>query len=482
MNRKKVIDNFVWRFMERCGAQGVAFIVQIVLARILEPEAYGAIALVTVFTTILQVFVDSGMGNALIQKKNADDLDFSTVFYFNIFVCCILYLLMFSCAPEIAEFYNLPELTSVIRILSLTLVISGVRNVQQAYVSKTMQFKKFFFATLGGTIGAAVVGIIMAYIGFGIWALVAQHLFNAAVSTVILWVTVPWVPQWQFSFARLKGLFHFGWKLLVSSLINQIYNEIIQLLIGKFYTTTELAQYNRGKSIPDYIVANVNTSIDSVLLPSMAEEQDDVRRVKNMTRRAIKTSTYIMAPLMMGLVFVSKPMIRLLLTEKWIPCVPFMTIFCITYMFYPIHTANLNAIKSLGRSDIYLRLEIAKKIVGILGLLVTVRIGVMAMAYSLLFTSVVDQVINSWPNRKLLKYGYLDQLRDILPGILLAVVMGVLVYPIQFIGFSDFVTLCIQVPFGAAIYIMFSKIFKLESFEYLLEVVEPYRRKRINRK
>lgn len=482
MNRKKVIDNFVWRFMERCGAQGVAFIVQIVLARILEPEAYGAIALVTVFTTILQVFVDSGMGNALIQKKNADDLDFSTVFYFNIFVCCILYLLMFSCAPEIAEFYNLPELTSVIRILSLTLVISGVRNVQQAYVSKTMQFKKFFFATLGGTIGAAVVGIIMAYIGFGIWALVAQQLFNAAVSTVILWVTVPWVPQWQFSFARLKGLFHFGWKLLVSSLINQIYNEIIQLLIGKFYTTTELAQYNRGKSIPDYIVANVNTSIDSVLLPSMAEEQDDVRRVKNMTRRAIKTSTYIMAPLMMGLVFVSKPMIRLLLTEKWIPCVPFMTIFCITYMFYPIHTANLNAIKSLGRSDIYLRLEIAKKIVGILGLLVTVRIGVMAMAYSLLFTSVVDQVINSWPNRKLLKYGYLDQLRDILPGILLAVVMGVLVYPIQFIGFSDFVTLCIQVPFGAAIYIMFSKIFKLESFEYLLEVVEPYRRKRINRK
>ena len=236
---RKVVTGLFWRFAERCGAQGVSFVVSIVLARLLAPEVYGTVALVTVFTAVLQVFVDSGMGNALIQKKNADDRDFSTVFYFNITVCCILFLGMYIAAPYIAEFYNDSELTAVVRVLSLTLVISGVKNVQQAYVSRNMLFRHFFYATLGGTIGAAVIGIAMAYMGFGVWALVVQQIFNAAADTVILWITVKWRPGRTFSFQRLKGLFSFGWKLLVSGLLDTVYGNLRQLLVGKIYSSSE---------------------------------------------------------------------------------------------------------------------------------------------------------------------------------------------------------------------------------------------------
>ena len=476
-----VLPNFFWRLAERFGAQGVALVVSIILARLLVPEVYGTIALVTVFTQILNVFVDSGFGNALIQKKDADDLDFSTVFYFNVAVCLLLYAGVFLAAPWIARFYNDLALTPVVRVLSLTLIISGVKNVQQAYVSRTMQFKRFFFATLGGTIGAAVIGIAMAYFGFGVWALVAQQIFNATVDTLILWITVKWRPKWMFSWQRLKGLFSFGWKLLASSLLDTVYSDLRQLIIGKLYTSSDLAQYNRGKQLPDLLVNNIDTSINSVLLPAMSQVQDDSARVKSMTRRAMKTSTYVIAPIMMGLAFTAEFVIRLLLTEKWMPCVPFLRIFCITYMFYPVHTANLNAIKAMGRSDLFLKLEIVKKMVGLIVLLSTMWFGVMAMAYSLLFTSITSQIINSWPNQKLLDYSYPEQIRDILPGILLAVLMGCCVYPIQWLGLPDAVTLLIQVPLGAVIYIGVSAVLRLDSYKYVMKEIQPYLKK-ISRK
>lgn len=474
MNNKLILSNFIWRFFERTGSQIVSFIVSIILARLLEPEVYGTIALVTVFTTILQVFVDSGFGNALIQKKDADNLDFSTVFFFNIIVCFILYVFVFFAAPYIAIFYKNSSLTAIIRVLSLTLIISGVKNIQQAYVSRTMQFKRFFFATLGGTLGAAIIGITMAYFGYGIWALVAQQLFNNIMNTIILWITVKWRPQRIFSFERLRQLFGFGWKLLVSALLDTVYNNIRQLIIGKLYTSVELALYNRGRQFPEIIITNVNTSIDSVLLPAMSQVQDDAVQVKAMTRRAMKISTYVMAPLMIGLAFVGTPLVRLLLTEKWLSCVPYMTIFCITFLFYPIHTANLNAIKAMGRSDVFLKLEIIKKIVGVVILILTMWSGVMIMAYSLLLSSVISQIINSWPNKRLLNYGYFEQIKDIIPGIILAVVMGCCIYPIQLLGLSDIVTLGIQVPLGGIIYILGSKLFKLEAFEYLFRIIKPY--------
>ena len=477
MEKGKVISNFIWRFAERCGAQLVSFVVSIVLARLLEPSVYGTVALVTVFTTILQVFIDSGLGTALIQKKNADDLDYSSVFYFNFVVCIILYLGMFIAAPYIAKFYGNMSLIPVIRVISLTLIISGVKNIQQAYVSSNMLFKRFFFSTIGGTIVSAFVGIFMAYIGMGVWALVAQQLSNAMIDTMILWITVKWRPKAVFSWERLKSLLAYGWKLLVAVLLDTVYNNLRNLVIGKMYSSADLAFYNQGDKFPKIIVTNINTSIDSVLLPTMSSEQDNKARVKEMTRRAIKTSTYIMAPLMMGLAFCAKTVVELVLTQKWLPCVPFLQIFCITYMFYPVHTANLNAIKAMGRSDIFLKLEIIKKIVGMSLLLSTMWFGVMAMAYSLLVSCVLSQIINSWPNKRLLGYGYLEQLRDFMPGVILAVVMGICVYFIGYINLPNIIVLIIQVIVGATIYIVMSIVFKLESFLYLWNMVKTYLKK-----
>ena len=474
MNSKSVTSNLIWRFLERCGAQGVTFLVSIVLARFLDPSVYGTVALVTVFTAILQVFVDSGMGNALIQKKNADDLDFSSVFYFNLLTCLLLYICMFFAAPFIASFYNMPDLTPIVRVLSLTLIISGVKNIQQAYVSRNMLFKKFFFATIGGTIGAAFIGIWMAWKGYGVWALVIQHLFNSMLDTIILWVTVKWRPKRAFSINRLKGLFSYGWKLLASALLDTGYNNIRSLIIGKLYTSADLAFFDRGKQFPNLIVTNINTSIDSVLLPTMSHEQDNRERVRSMTRRAIKTSTFIMMPLMMGLTVCSEPLIRILLTDKWLPAVFFLRIFCFTYAFYPIHTANLNAIKAIGRSDLFLKLEIIKKIVSFSALVATMFISVEAMALALPVTSIFGQIINSWPNKKLLNYSYRSQLLDMLPQIGLSVVMGAAVFALQFLRLPDIATLLLQVPFGAFIYIAGSKLLHIDSYEYIKGLIKSY--------
>lgn len=469
---RDTITNFLWRFFERSGAQIVSFIIAIVLARLLKPEDYGTIALITVFTTILQVFVDSGLGTALIQKKEADDIDFSSVFYFNFGVCLILYLGMFICAPYIAAFYNDMELTSVIRVLSLTIVISGVKGIQQSYVSRNLLFRKFFFATIGGTIFSAFIGISMAYAGFGVWALVMQQLSNTTIDTVILWLTVKWRPQKVFSWSRLKELLSFGWKLLASALLDTGYNNLRNLIIGKLYSSSDLAFYNQADKLPSVIVTNINTSIDSVLLPTMAEVQDDKIRIKSMVRRAIKTSTYIMAPLMMGLAFCAKPIVLLVLTEKWLPCVPYLRIFCVIYMFYPIHTANLNAIKAMGRSDLFLKLEIAKKTVGITLLLLTMNLGVMVMAYSLLISTLFSMIINSWPNKELLDYSFKEQVFDILPGILLAVAMGIIVSFVPYLTLPNNTTLLLQIILGALIFIFGSKLLHLDSFEYILTMVK----------
>lgn len=479
LTAKSITSNFFWRFFERCGAQLVTFLVSIVLARLLDPTVYGEIALITVFTCLLQVFVDSGLGTALIQKKNADDLDFSTVFYFNIGMCLALYGVMFLAAPFIADFYKIPHITPVIRVLSLTLVVSGVRNIQQSFISKNLLFKKFFFATIGGSIGAAIVGIAMAYSNYGVWALVGQQLTNVTLGTIILWATVHWRPKLMFSAQRLKGLFSYGWKLLVSALLDTGYNQLRQLIIGRVYTAKDLAFYNQGHHFPNVIVANINTSIDSVLLPAMSAEQDDIDRVRAMTRRAISISTYIMMPMMMGLAVCAEPLVRLVLTEKWLPCVPFLRVFCFTFAFWPVHTANLNAIKALGRSDLFLKLEIIKKTMGLIAILITMNISVMAMAYSLLVTSVLSQIINSWPNKTLLGYNYLHQLKDMLPQIILSLIMGAAAYAIQFANLNDIVTITLQIFASVIVYATLSWIFKVDSFCYMKEsIIKMAKKKR----
>lgn len=467
-NRKNVFSNLIWRFMERGGSQAVSFVVSIVLARLLEPELYGSIALVLVITSILQVFVDSGMATALIQKKDTDDLDFSSVFYFNLAFCLLLYAGLFLAAPLIGRFYGDSSLVPVIRVLGITIVVSGVKNVQQAYVAKTMQFRRFFFATLGGTLFSAAVGIAMAYMGYGIWALVMQQLLNTAVNTAILWLTVGWKPQRCFSLQRLKVLVAYGWKILVSALLDTVYLKLYQVVVGLKYTSSDLAFYNKGDQYPNLLVENINSSIDSVLLPVLSAEQEQREHVREMTRRAVKTSTYIMFPMMAGLALCAEPFVRLLLTEKWLPCVPYMQIFCVMYAFYPLHTANLNAIKAMGRSDIFLKLEIIKKLISTVLLVAAVSFGVYAIALSQLLSCLIAMAVNAWPNRKLLGYSLLSQLKDILPPAALALVMGVCVWCVGLLGLGDLPMLALQILLGVLVYAALSALLKVDSFMYLL--------------
>lgn len=475
--KNQATSGLLWTFLERFGAQCVTLIVSIILARLLDPVVFGTVAIVTVFMEILNVFIDSGLGNALIQKKDADDIDFSSVFYFNIFMCIALYLVLFFLAPLMSRFYGMAELTDIIRVMGLSLIVSGVRNIQRAFVSRKLQFKRFFFATIGGTLGAAALGIWMAYRGFGVWALVAQGLFNNVVGTVILWLTVKWRPKRVFSFTRFRGLFSFGWKLLVSDLINTVYNNLRQLIIGKMYTTQSLAMYNRGYMIPNVFVININSAIDSVLFPVMSSAQDDVNMIRAMTRRSIRVSSYIMWPVMMGIAACSTPLVSILLTDKWLPCVPFLIIFCISYAFLPLQTANLNAIKAFGRSEIYLKLEIIKKIVGFAILAATMWFGPLVMAASNLLFAVINYLINAFPNRKLLNYSYGQQIMDAAPPMLLSAFMFGIVYCVRFLELSNWLTLIIQIPLGVLIYVGGTKLFKLDSFDYILGTVKGLIRK-----
>lgn len=469
---REILTNFIWKFAERCGAQLISFLVSIVLARLLMPTDYGIIALCMVFIYILQVFADSGLGTALIQKKSPDGLDYSTVFFTNLGMSLILYAFMWMAAPFIAKFYEMPGLINLIRVLSLSLISNGLRNVQQAYVAKHMIFKRFFYSTLGASICSAILGIFMAYKGYGTWSLVAQQLVSSYVGTLILWMTVPWRPMLQFSLERLKSLFSFGWKLLASSLIATSYDQLWQLIIGKLYSPSQLAYFNQGQKFPQIIVTNINASIDSILLPTMASEQDHRERVRDMTRRAIKTSIFIMAPLMLILAACSKNVVMLVLTDKWLPCVPFLCIFCINYMFWPVHTANLNAINALGRSDIFLKLEIVKNIIGIGIVLATMQYGVMAMACGTLVSGVCSQIINAWPNKILLDYSYLQQLKDFIPSVILAGIAGAVAYGIGSILESKILIFVVflQGICGIVSYIVLNYLTKNEAFTYLLRM------------
>ena len=476
--KQSVITNFIWRLMERGGTYVMNFIVSVILARLLEPSLYGSIALVTAITAILQVFVDSGMANSLIQKKDTDDLDYSSVFYFNLVFCLVLYAGLFLAAPMIGRIYRDMSLVPVVRVLGLTIVVSGVKNVQQAYVAKTMQFRRFFFATLGGTVFSAVVGIAMAYLGYGVWALVFQQLLNVTVNTAILWLTVGWRPKPIFSWERLKTLISYGWKLLVSQLLDTAYLKLYQFIIGLRYSTEDLAYYNKGDQFPNLIMENTNASLDSVLLPVLSSEQDDPARVREMTCRAVRVSTYVLFPLMAGLAACAEPMIRWLLTDKWLPCVPYLRVFCLCYAIWPMHTANLNAIKAMGRSDIFLWQEIVKKVLETAILLVTMRYGVMAITLGLLASGFLSLAINAWPNRRLLVLPLLRQIRDVLPSLLLSLLMFAAILPMTRLGLADPLTLLLMVATGVAIYLAGSRLLKLDSFDYMLDAAKKLLRRR----
>lgn len=476
IQRKSIISAFTWKLLERGGVQGIQFILAIILARLLSPKEYGIISLITIFIALATVFVQSGLNTSLIQKDDADELDFSSVFYLSLAIAAVLYMTLYFSAPAISRFYNNPILVPIVRILSFTLFFGAVNSVQMAVVSRTMMFKRYFFSSLGGVIGSGTVGVLLAYKGFGVWALVAQQLSSNFLTTAILWFTVKWRPILAFSFTRMKKLFSYGWKLLISGLLDTFFKNIYGLVIGKLYDAKSLGYFNRGQQFPVVIASNLDGSIQSVMLPALSSRQNDVDSVKRLMRRAMRTSSYILMPLMVGLAAVAKPMVSVLLTDKWLPCVPFLQLACISYALYPIHTANLTAINAIGRSDIFLKLEIIKKGITIITLLVTFRFSIYAMAIGQMICGIIATFINSFPNKKLLGYAYLDQVRDLLPPILVALLMGVSVFAFGLLPIHRALKLFLQIALGAVIYIGLSSLCKLESYTYLLQTIKGIRK------
>lgn len=473
--RSGLLGNLSWKFAERITAQIVTFGVSIILSRILDPSHYGIISIVTIFITIANVFVSDGFGSALIQKKDADIVDFSSVLYFNIAFSLLLYLLLFVCAPFISVFYGegYELLTPVLRVLGIRIVISGINSVQQAYVSRHMLFHKFFWATLFGTVVSAIVGITMALKGFGVWALVAQYLTNTTIDTIVLAWTVKIKYVRQFSLNRLKSLFRYGVKILGTQLLITGFVEFRALLIGKKYSSADLAYYDRGKQFPSLLVTNIDASIGAVLFPKMSSEQDNIQRLKDTSRNSIRFSAFIMCPLMLGLCAVAKTLVGLVLTEKWLPCVPLLQLFCIVYLFQPIHTANMQAIKALGRSDIYLKLEIIKKCVELIVLLITIRYSVVAVVSGMAILTTCYTFVNAFPNSKLLGYSFREQMEDILPTIIRAIVMALCVlYVSQLFAYSNaFLSLTVQVIVGALVYFVLCVVTKCKELKYIMNLL-----------
>lgn len=478
--RKKTISGVLWKLSERVSGQIVSFIVSIILARRLLPEDYGIIALVSVFITICDKLVISGFATSLIQKKDADNLDFSTVFFFSVVMSLVLYTLLFFCAPLIADFYSAYDramLIAVIRVMGIQVIATAVNSVQLAYVSRTMQFRKTLSASLTATVLSAAVGIWMAYTGYGVWALVAQYCINIVTVMTILWFVVRWRPDFAFSIQRFKALFSYGWKIFAASIIKVVYNDLRSLVIGKYYTAEDLAYYNKGQSFPQLVESNVSGTIESVLFPAISKRQTSKEDMLAILRRAIKTTSFILMPLLAGLAAVAEPLTVILLTEKWLPSVPYMQIICFTFMMMPIEIDNLQAIKAMGRSDIALKLEIIKKIIGVALLVASIPFGVTTIAISLLIGAVINAIVDAIPNKKLLGYGVGRQALDILPALLMSAAMFACVYPLAMLPLGNVLTLVIQIATGIAVYVLLSLITKNESMRYILAIIKNGRKK-----
>lgn len=472
MDKKNIaVSNLIWRFMERAGAQIVSFVVSIVLARILVPEQYGIVAIATVVISFLNVFADSGLGNALIQSQEADEEAFSTVFWGNLLISIVLYILLYLSAPILAEFYSYPQLTTVLRVMGITIIISSVKNIQQVYVTKNMMFKKFFFSTLGGTLISAIVGICIAIKGGGIWALAVQYLVNVMIDTMILSLVIDWKPRFAFSGRKLQQLFGFGYKLLVSSLINCLYENIRQLIVGKMYSSVDLAFYNRGKQMPSILITNINTSIDSVLFPLMSEEQNDRQKIKEMAKRSMATSSFVLSPLLFGLASVSNHLIPLIMTEKWVDCVPYVVLFCVLFAFFPIQTTNLNIVKALGKSDVYLKLEILQIVVGTSLLLIGVKQGTMVIAIMYLVATIINTIAIMIICGKYVGFSFNEELRTVAPYYVMAIIMSVVTWYVGTWANNHFFAF-VQIIVGVGIYLLENIIVRPESFRDMVNEIE----------
>lgn len=470
-NGNTALGGLIWKFLERSSYQIINFLVTLVLARLLTPEEYGLVALVLTLITILQVFVDSGMGTALVQRKEIHEEDYGTVFVANVILSIFLYILAFFCAPAVSKFYG-ENLNLIIRILAVIILIFGIKNIYQAYISRNMLFKNTFFISFLSICISGLLGIVLAYFKFGIWVLVCQQLTNEIICTLLYILIIKWRPQIIFSKDSFFQSFGYGWKLLISSLIDAVYNNVRQLLIGKYYSSGDLAYYSKGEQFPNALVGNINTSMNVVLLPVMSQKQDDRFEVKKIARTMIRVSSYILWPMMIGLFVVANKIILILLGEKWISTVPYLQIFCLVYALQPLQTTNLSVMKAMGRSDLFLKMEIIKKSIGLILVIVSVKFGALYICFSSFIYSIVASIINSFPNRKIINYSYFEQIKDIIPFIVLSAIMGGVVHIVGTLKGNIYIILFIQIIVGLVVYLLLSVVFKVDCLQYILEFIK----------
>ncbi len=470
---------FMWKLMERFGAHGIQFIMQIILARILSPEHYGVLSLMLIFVSVSNTFVQSGFNTALIQNKDVTEEDYSSVFWVSLLISIVLYGVIFVAAPYIGIFYDMPELVVPLRVLALVIIPGAVNSIQLAKISRTLDFKKAFWGNLGGIVISGIIGIVMANKGMGLWALVVQSILNTLISCVIMLVIVDWFPKWGINWTRIGILFSYGWKLLMASLLDTFYQELRSLIIGKKYDEITLGYYNKGKQFPQLVINAVNGTVQSVMLPVMSAKQDDRNQIKLITRNSIMLSSFILFPVMAGLAGIANSVVELLLTDKWILCVPYMQIYCFTFAFYPIHSCNLQAINALGRSEVFLKLEIIKKIVGVLAIAIAVWgfSNPIAIALTGTISGLINCFINAYPNKRLIGYSYFEQMKDIFPSLVIALIMLAVVLAVEKIGMGIWLTLTIQIVVGCCCYIGLAALCKLQPYIWCMDILKKIRSK-----
>ena len=471
--KQKAIRGILWKFLEKISTQCISIVVQIILARLLLPEDYGMIGYLMVFINISEVFLAQGFTTSLIQKKNADQLDFSTVFFANLVMSVLIYAVFFIIAPYVAIFYDEPKLTELMRVLSFMVIIGSFSAVHNAALSKQLEFKKSFLRGLANTVAYGIFGICFACLGFGVWALVYAKLIGAVVGAIVLWITVKWKPTFTFSFSRLNSLFRFSSRVLGTNLLNTIFNNINPLIIGKFYSSAALGQYQRGQNIPQTIMTAIDGSMSEVMYPTFSEMQDKIESVKSALRRSMKLSMYLVLPMLFGLLVIAKPLTLVLLTEKWLPSVPYMQITCVICMFWPL-SARTHALNSMGKSRVTFRLSLISKVLSLFCIVMLARVSVLAIMVGNIFVSLVGMILTSIYVNKYINYSLRELMKDILPMILLSLFMGACVYSVQFFHMNNWMTLLIQVLLGIGIYIGISKLFKIESYTYMIAMVKKF--------
>ena len=466
-----VLKSLAWKFMERGGVQVVQFIIGIILARILTPFDYGAVALITIFTSIAAVFVQSGLSSALIQKENADKTDFSSVTVYCFALAVFIYGLLFASAPYIANFYNMPQLKSVLRVMALILFPGALTSVQLAVLTKQLAFKKQFFAGMSTVILSGILGIYLAVKGYGVWALVYQQLSYQVFLFILLLFISPWRPSLDFSYQRTKSLLAYGSKLLGATLIDTVYHNLESFILGKKYSAEILAFCNKGKMFPLILIDNIDGAIQNVMFPVYSKQQSNLVTLKQMLRRTMATSTFLVFPAMLGLACVAKPLVLIVLGEKWLPAVPYLQLYCLISMCFPLQTANLQAINAIGRSDIYFKLMLFKRLGGValLALAVVLFNTPFSIIWACLITEILAILINIFPNKKLLNYTPKEMFGDMVNNLIIGIIMAVISYGISFIGLSVWICLPLQCFAGIVSYIFLALIFKNPNLIYFWE-------------